>query len=172
MGANGKGGVWAWVLSVRSALAPRLAVSGLATVLGLGAAAAIVFTDASATAKSQYDSHYGYDKTWNAALRLVRVDLELKVLEKDDANGYLLFEYKSPESGTKVSSGSIEFIRAPDPKSYDVKVVVQLPQMPRYHEQALLDHLARKMRDEYGDPPKPKKEPPPAPADAGADASE
>ncbi|MFO0670455.1 MAG: hypothetical protein U0235_12640 [Polyangiaceae bacterium] len=35
----------------------------------------------------------------------------LKVVEKDDAAGYLLFEYKSPESGTKVSSGSVELVR-------------------------------------------------------------
>jgi hypothetical protein len=33
-----------------------------------------------------------------------------------------------------------------------VKVVVQLAQMPRYHEQVMGDALAKKLREEYGDP--------------------
>jgi hypothetical protein len=140
-------------------------VAGLA---GVALAAAIALAEPTATAKSSYDSRYGYDRTWNAALRLVRVDLGFKVIEKDDANGYLLFEYRSSEGGTKSSSGSMEFIRGKD----DVKVVVQLPQMPRYHEQVLLDALVRKMHDEYGEPPPPHKDvPPPAPGDAGADSA-
>ena len=85
-------------------------------------------------------------------MRLVRVDLALKVTEKDDSNGYILFEYKSAESGSKVTGGSMEIVRPKDDDA-PVKVMVQLPQMPRYHEQVILDQLARKMRDEYGDPP-------------------
>ena len=34
-----------------------------------------------------------------------------------------------------------------------VKVIVQLPQMPRYHEQMMVDTLTKKMRAEYGEPP-------------------
>jgi hypothetical protein len=137
-------------------------------MLGTAFAAAVVLSVPDASAKTSYDSRYGFERTWNAALRLVRVDLGFKVIEKDDANGYLLFEYRSPESGSKPSSGSMEFIRSKE----DVRVVVQLPQMPRYHEQVLLDGLVRKMRDEYGEPPPPKKDvPPPPPSDAGADGS-
>jgi hypothetical protein len=161
--------VLAWVVGARQALAPRLAASAVAAALGLGAASAIVFTGQSATAKSEYDSPYGYDRTWNAAVRLVRVDMGLKLIEKDDANGYLLFEYRSTESGSKVTSGSFEFIRPSDPRSFDVKVVVQLPDMPRYHEMVLVDHLTKKMRDEYGEPPMRRDLPPVAP-DAGAEA--
>ena len=135
-----------------------------------GLAAAVALTSSMATAKSDYASPYGYDKTWNAALRMVRVDLGFKVLEKDDASGYLLFEYRSPESGPKATSGSLEFVR-PQSGSNEVKVVAQIPQMPRYHEQVLLDDLAKKMHDEYGDPPAPHKEPAPPP-DAGTDAGD
>jgi hypothetical protein len=118
-----------------------------------------------ASAKSAYDSAYGFDRTWNAGLRLVRVDLGLKVTEKDDSNGYLLFDYKSPESGQKPVPGSMEFIKGKDGA---VRVVVQISQMPGYHEQVLVDNLQRKLRTEYGDPP--KKAPTPAtPKDAGAD---
>ncbi len=139
----------------------RGVISG--SVLGLAVAGLVVATDASA--KSSYESAYGYDKTWNAGLRLVRVDLGLKVTEKDDANGYLMFDYTSPESGNKVVPGSMEFVKNKD--SGAVRVMVQIPQMPGYHEQVMVDALAKKLRAEYGDPP--KKPPAPAPRDAGAD---
>ena len=80
---------------------------------------AVVGRRGGAEGKSSYESPYGYAKTWNAALRLVRVDMGMKILEKDDATGYLLFEYRSSEGGTKLTSGSFEFIagRSPDPSN-------------------------------------------------------
>ncbi len=132
----------------------------------LVAAAILVLPAAPASARSAYESAYGFDRTWNAGLRLVRVDLGLKVTEKDDANGYLLFDYKSPESGQKPVPGSMEFIKGKDGA---VRVVVQITQMPGYHEQVLVDNLQRKLRNEYGDPPR-KPPVPAAPKDAGPDA--
>jgi hypothetical protein len=146
----------------------RARAAGVGLVI---AALAAAFSSHEAIAKTQYGSRYGYDKTWNAAVRLVRVDLGFKVLEKDEANGYLLFEYRSNEGGPKATSGSVEIIK-PSGKVEDVLVVVQLPQMPRYHEQVLVDQLARKMHDEYGDPPPRKKDAPPPPPDAGPDGGE
>ena len=140
----------------------------IATVSLLGAligALLVLAPTSPASAKSAYESAYGFDRTWNAGLRLVRVDLGLKVTEKDDANGYLLFDYKSPESGQKPVPGSMEFIKG---KDGSVRVVVQIAQMPGYHEQVLVDNLQRKLRTEYGDPP--KKSPPASPKDAGADS--
>lgn len=120
-----------------------------------------------ASAKGAYDSAYGFDRTWNASMRLVRVDLGLKISEKDEGAGYLLFDYLSPESGKKPVPGSMEFVRTKE--SDAVRVIVQIPQMPGYHEQVLVDRLARKLRSEYGDPPKKAPTPAPAPKDAGAD---
>src|SRR6476646_9309052 len=113
----------------------------------LGCAATLVVAcslllELTADAKSSYDSSYGFDRTWNAGMRLVRVDLGLKVTEKDDNVGYLLFDYKSPESGNKPVPGSMEFIRNKDTGA--VRVVVQIPQMPGYHEQVVVDQLSRK----------------------------
>ncbi|MBX3230943.1 MAG: hypothetical protein KIT84_36400 [Labilithrix sp.] len=122
-----------------------------------------------ANAKASYESSYGYDRTWNASMRLVRVDLGFKIQEKDEGAGYLLFDYTSPESGKKAVPGSIELVRA---KDNGVRVIVQIPQMPTYHEQVMVDSLQRKMRAEYGDPP--AKAPPSSgtkkDVDAGADA--
>jgi len=129
----------------------RIAPVVLGVVCGLAVAAAIVMTGPDASARSAYESTYGYDRTWNAALRLVRVDLGFKITEKDETTGYIMFDYKSPESHA-ASPGSIEFIHAKDPQA-PVRVVVQLAQMPRYHEQVLVDELAKKLHTEYGDPP-------------------
>ena len=46
----------------------------------------------------------------------------------------------SSESGKKVTSGSLEFVGGREPGSI-VHVVVQLPEMPRYHEQNLVDQI-------------------------------
>jgi hypothetical protein len=135
---------------------------------GVIVATALALTALRAEAKSTYESPYGYDRTWNAALRLVRVDNAWKITEKDDASGYILFEYKSPEN-TKATPGSLELVRGRDPNA-GVNVLAQLPQMPHYHEQVLLDALASKMRREYGDPtPRKKAAPPP---DAGTEETE
>ncbi len=150
---------------VLSRIAPVL--SGAACAVAV--AAAIVLTGPDASARSAFDSTYGYDRTWNAALRLVRVDLGFKVTEKDEENGYLMFDYKSPE-GRAATPGSMEFIRSKDGHA-PVRVVVQLSQMPRYHEQVLVDSLAKKMRQEYGDPPVVQPKDREAP-DAGDDAAQ
>jgi hypothetical protein len=149
-------GVLVWGLS-----APMTGV-----VCGLAVAAAIVTVGHDASARSSYDSNYGYERTWNAALRLVRVDLGFKVTEKDQEDGYLLFEYRTPEAHG-ASPGSIELVRGKDADG-PVEVIVQLPQMPRYHEQVLVDSLARKMQKEYGDPPAHAPHPP-EPQDGGTD---
>ncbi len=137
---------------------------------GVGLAVALAFAVVVARAKSTYESPYGYERTWNAAVRLVRVDNGWKVSEKDDAGGYILFEYRSPESG-KATPGSIELVRRPGADG-PVTVLAQLPRMPHYHEQVLLDALAAKMRGEYGDAPAHTRPPAPPPPDAGADGAE
>ncbi len=136
---------------------------------GFVGAAWVAFSAHWAEAKATYESPYGYERTWNAALRLVRVDNGWKVTEKDESSGYLLFEYRSPESA-KASPGSVELVRAGDGNG-PVSVLVEIAQMPHYHEQLMLDTLASKMRREYGEPPvRPRREPatPEAP-DAGSD---
>ena len=138
----------------------RSALVGL--VAGLAVTIALAFAGPGASARATYSSPYGYERTWNAALRFIRVDNGWKVLEKDEASGYLLFEYTSP-GAPKPTSGSIELVRGREGTT-QVDVLVQLPQMPHYHEQVVIDALSAKMRREYGEPP-PSKKPPPPPSD-------
>jgi hypothetical protein len=140
--------------------------AGVGALSGVLVVALIAVSTFRAEAKSTYQSPYGYDRTWNAALRLVRVDNGWKIIEKEDASGYILFEYTSPESA-KTTPGSLELVRGRDPDA-PVSVLAQLPRMPHYHEQVLIDALVSKMRREYGDPPVHRKAPSPEP-DAGVD---
>ena len=105
-----------------------------------------------ANASSAYASAYTYDQTFGTVLRLIRIDLGMKIVEKDKDLGYVLFEYTSPESGNRVSNGSVSMVTS----KTGVQVSVQLPQMPRYHEQMILDALAKKLEEEHGAPPKPE----------------
>lgn len=120
-------------------------------------------------ASASYSSPYTYEQTYSTALRMLRVDLGLKVTEKDVENGYILFEYTSPESGKRVCAGAVELVKS----KQRVQVTVQIPAMPQYHEQMIADVLAKKLSTDHGEPPKktptPPTPPPPPPAgDAGA----
>lgn len=119
----------------------RIAVASLALVLGV-----LVPRGAAAVVRTQSD--YPFDQVWNAAIRLVRVDLGFEVVERDPEGGFVLFKYRG-DAGT--FNASLEIVRpAPGAK---VGIVIQVPEMPRYTELWLLDRLNRKMRDEYGAPP-------------------
>ncbi len=135
-----------------------------AAVVGLLPAGSTL--EATAYAKTSRDSPYTFEQTWNTAVRLIRVDLGYKIDEKDERNGYLLFEYE--DKGVK-GSGSVEMFRG----DKAVRVVCQLPKFPSYHEVIILDRLEKKLREEYGPPPERPKPPPDAGGgDAEGDAND
>jgi hypothetical protein len=143
----------------------RRIVHVLLLAAALGAPALVTLHTEVAHASVVYASPYTFEQTFGTALRLVRVDLGCKITEKDVDNGYLLFEYTSPESGKQVRRGSIEIVRARE----GVHVSVQLPSLPSYHEQMIVDALARKLVAEHGEPPpRAKPAPPPPDTDGGA----
>lgn len=118
-----------------------------------------------ALAATGYESPYTFDQTWGTAVRLLRVDMGLEITEKDQAHGYLIFKYTTTGSGQKVHSGSMEMVKSPRDT---VRVTVQLNSLPSYHEQLIIDKLAKKLFNEYGDPPK-KPDPPNQAGDGGPD---
>ncbi len=120
----------------------------------------------SASARAASPSPFGFAQTWNAAVRFIRVDQGFAVSEKDDKAGYILFQYVPPGATTKASEGSLEIVRSQEGEP--VSIIVQLPKMPRAHEQVLLDGLLRKLRVDYGDTPVRAKAAPEK-ADASAD---
>ncbi len=111
---------------LRCSSASRLLTAAGALMLhGPREVASLVERDA--FAKVGMESAYTYEQTWNSTLRLLRVDLGYKIVEKDEAAGYILFEYT--DKGT-VSNASIELLRG----SSTIRVVCQIPKFPSYHE--------------------------------------
>jgi hypothetical protein len=109
---------------------------------------ALCMAPASASARKQGELSYAYDKVWNTALRMVRVDLRLPVTDRDPEAGYLLFDYIDHD---KRYPGSIELVRAERDRRTFIRAVVQVNGMPSYVEQMAPI-----------EPPKPVKPAPPA----------
>src|ERR1700679_2975372 len=118
----------------------------LAAALSAPAVAALRIDDAHASVA--YESPYTFEQIFGTAMRLLRVDLGCKITEKDVDNGYVLFDYTSSESGKQVHHGSVEVVRT----RQGAHVSVQLASLPRYHEQMIVDALARKLLTEHGEP--------------------
>src|SRR5262245_43546309 len=122
---------------------------------------ALLVSPQQAEARSNAELPYPPAQVWTAAVQMRRADLGFEVLERDEDAGYVLFTYKDL---AQTSPGAMELVKLAG-DSRPTKVVFQLRDMPRYHEIALLDRLARKLHDDYGDPPRPRppaKAPPPA----------
>jgi hypothetical protein len=118
-----------------------------------------------ALARKQRELPQRIDQVWNAALRMLRVDLQLAVTDRDQEGGYVLFEYVA---NGKRFPGSIELIPQSKGARPSTVAVVQVRGQPSYVEVMLLDRLERKLLEEVGLPaePPPKEEPKP-PVDAG-----
>lgn len=119
--------------------------------LALMIASSQLASSATADARVEDSSAYSKDQTFSGALRYLRVDLGYEITERDAEAAYLLFRYV-PSGQKEPTHGSIEIIEADG----RVKVYVQLPKMPEYHERVLSTGLMKKLRAEYGEPPKPK----------------
>ncbi len=122
-------------------------------LLSCCALGSLVFCSGFATAKALHDSPYNYRQTFGSALRLVKVDLGYDVTETNSEWGYVMFEYTSPDSGKRKNRGSLQFVRGKD----KIQVAVQVPSMPSYHEQIIVQKLKQKLASEHGNPPMPAK---------------
>jgi hypothetical protein len=109
-------------------------------------------------------SPYTKAQTYSGALRYVRVGLGYEVVEKDPDAAYLIFKYTPVGAGKDGGvTGTLEVVEA----SGGVRLFVNLPRMPEYHERLLRDGLLKRLRDEYGAPRPVEKKPvtPAAPDD-------
>jgi hypothetical protein len=128
--------------------------------------AALLLCAASATARVGGESEYSKAQTYSGALRYLRVDLGYEVIERDPDAAYLIFRYELPGQKPATATGTVEVVEADG----HVRLFVQIPTMPEYHERVLRDGLVRKLHDEYGTPahkPPPSEKKPEA--DAGTD---
>jgi hypothetical protein len=115
-------------------------------------AGSLLLAPSFAEARQWTDLPYPIEQSWNAAIRLVRVDMGFSITERDRDSGFLLFTYRDT---TRSSPASIELIATDVGGVPGVRVVVQIAQMPSYMERHLLTRLDRKLHDDYGEPRRP-----------------
>jgi hypothetical protein len=130
-----------------------------------------------ARARVQEDFTYAWAQVWQASVRLVRVDLNCELTDRDPDIGYVTFEY--PDRG-RTHHGSLELVRTTGADGVErVRVVAQIPSMPSYVERMMIDRLTRKLRDDFGAPPRATRsprpsspeEPPAPPSEPASDSS-
>jgi hypothetical protein len=123
----------------------------------------LLLATSSAYARSEKTLAYPRDPAWSAAVRFIRVNAGLKVIEKDAEAGYVIFEFKEDK---KTFRGSLELIEVVKDGRKLVRFVITIEDRPQWVEVELLTKLERKLRAELGAPaptptPKPKDEPKP-----------
>jgi len=115
---------------------------------------------------------YPYEHVWPASIRYLRVDRGFKISDKDEASGYIMFEFTT-DSG-EAGGGSIELVRTEDAAGRpSTNLVAVTNGGPSYLSNSLLDGVAAKVREERGPPAAPPKkeptEPPPQPPEFDPD---
>jgi hypothetical protein len=92
-------------------------------------------------AQSQREVSHAYDEVFPAAVRFLRIDAGLKIIEKDAEAGYVLFELA--EEG-KTFRGALELVRIKD----GVRLIIRVDARPTYTETGLLNRLVFKLQKE------------------------
>jgi hypothetical protein len=121
-----------------------------------------------AQARTEKTLAYPRDQAWPTAVRFIRVDEGLKIIEKDSEAGYVLFELHEEK---RTFRGSLEVIDVVQDGRHAVRFVLTIEDRPEWLELEMLNRLEQKLRDELGSPappptpkkdePAPKKDPPP-----------
>lgn len=131
------------------------------TTRWLLASVLLLATAAPAAARSEKTLAYPPTAVWPTAVRFLRVDERVKIVEKDAEAGYVLFELR--DEG-KLYRGSLEVLTVQVDGRTVVRFVMQLEDRPSWMEIAMLTRLERKLRAELGAPApapsKPRTDPP------------
>jgi hypothetical protein len=119
------------------------------------AALVLTWTAAPARAKSSREARYSFEQVWSSAVRHLRVNEGFQITEKDEEAGYVVFQMK--DDG-KLFAGALEVVVFKDRGRPKVRLVLQIEDRPSYMEDAVLERMVAKLREDHGEPPPP---PPP-----------
>lgn len=109
-----------------------------------------------AGARTSRDQPFSQERTWNAAIRLIRVDFGCAITERDAENGYFTFDWRD---GRRTVPGSLEVVPTQVDGRPGTRVIVQISAMPGYVESMVLTRLRAKLISDYGEPPPPPRPP-------------
>jgi len=104
-------------------------------------------------AASEREITYRYQQVWSTLIRFLRVDQSCPISEKDKKSGYILFKYNTHG---RALSASVEVIPIQKNHKHYLRLSLRIAEMPTYVESMLVDKLLRKLKTEYGPPPKPR----------------
>lgn len=139
----------------------RRRTGGSVLVFCLAAATLAALLAAPAAAKSERKVRYSREEVFRCFIRMLRVDLEQKILEKDLDGGFILFEYQEPIY-KRLSPASLEIIevsaeerekdkdKAVAEAGAKVKLRLEIKRAGASDEIGLLDKLETKLREDYG----------------------
>jgi uncharacterized lipoprotein len=143
-------------LSDRSACSTKTHMGRLntKTLIGVAAISCLLSSASVCRAHTSRETSYPYERLWSTTVRFLRVDNGFSVTEQDKETGYILFEYKN---AGQTCIGAMELIPKAKNGAAHVALRLRIQNMPTYVETVLMDKLERKLRDEYGAPPAPRR---------------
>lgn len=127
---------------------------------------ALVLLTGIAEARSEKTLAYQREPSFQTAVRFLRIDAHLKLVEKDADAGYVIFEYNEDK---KTFRGSLEVIDVVKDGRKLTRFVVTIEDRPSYVEIEMLTKLERKLRAELGAPAPAPSAPPPKKAEPPSD---
>lgn len=145
-------------------------VAGTLTVVGTGAVASQGEPPAPTPMATRLHHSrvvsYPADQVWPTAIRFLRVDRAYTLVDRDQESGFILFDFPlGSRPDAPVGRGSLELVATEDSSGRAaVKLQFSTDAGPTHLPHALADGLAKKLKDERGQPaPPPRPEPTPAP---------
>ena len=124
--------------------------------LVLAAFVLAVLAPGAALARSTKTVIYSYDSVWPAAVRFLRVDENVKILEKDAEAGFLKFELIDDKKKFKAA---LELVRVDERGLPATRLVLRIEARPEYMEDAMLERFAQKLKVDLGEQPTPPEPP-------------
>jgi hypothetical protein len=119
-----------------------------AAVAALGIVLVLALLPAEVAARSERVVGWPADRVFATAVRFLRIDEGVRIVERDAEAGYILFELS--DDG-KAYRGALELVIVDE---RTLRMVLRLDDRPAYMEIGMLDRLERKLRVELGPPPR------------------
>jgi hypothetical protein len=114
--------------------------------------ALVLGASAPAYARSEKIEPWDPAQVFPIAVRFLRIDVGVKIVEKDADDGYVLFDL---DEDKRTFRGALELVKTHEGGRDSVRLVLRIDDRPDYEEQMLLDRLDVKLREELGAPKDP-----------------
>ncbi len=113
--------------------------------------AAILAAASPAWAKSEKTAPYDPQAAFAVAVRFLRVDLGVTIVEKDRETGYVIFDLDEEK---RTFRGALELVATQADGRASVRLILAIADRPEYEEQMMLDKLEQKRKAELEESPK------------------